>query len=236
MAKLQEWHDGNKERYKRSRRAMTEFRTEEFLAAVESMISLNTQNIEALESIGLSFVGKLNTTEIHYMGHSFGGSTSMHASLRGRPPTSVIAHEPVADWLPDQTRYSLFEKQRLEGTNYTNLIVREDTATAATGGPSIHDRNMLLLFSNEWHTKEWGYIPVFKDMDERKQLGPKGGVSRVQVIDGANHNEFSDTSMLTPTWLAREVGLTGPRNPLDTAWDIHEATMDFLNQVRVQSR
>ena len=34
--------------------------------------------------------------------------------------------------------------------------------------------------------------------------------------------------MLTPIWLARGVGATGSRNPLDTAKDIRDKTLSFL--------
>lgn len=46
---------------------MVEFRAEEFLAAVDAMTALNENNLPELESMGLSFVGKLDTNEIHYM-------------------------------------------------------------------------------------------------------------------------------------------------------------------------
>jgi hypothetical protein len=38
-----------------------------------------------------------------------------------------------------------------------------------------------------------------------------------KIIKEAHHNEFSDMCMLTPLWLARSTGVTGTRNPIDTA-------------------
>jgi pimeloyl-ACP methyl ester carboxylesterase len=218
---------------------MVEFRTEELLAAVESMISLNTKNIPALTSLGVSFVGKLDTNEVHYMGHSFGASTALDASLK-RPPASVIAHDPVSGWLPNRTRFSLFETERLEGSvvNYSYYWVDDDELAeqeaADLSGPSVHDINTLILFSHEWHSNNWEGTQLLHDMYQRNRFGPEGGIGRVKVIDGAHHNEFSDTSMLTPTWLARETGMTGSRNPLDTAWDIRVSTLEFLRELELQ--
>jgi pimeloyl-ACP methyl ester carboxylesterase len=71
---------------------MTKYRSDEILGAVETMVSLNDKNIPELMAVGLDFKGKLNTNEIHYMGHSFGGAAAFHAAHR-RVPTSVIAHD-----------------------------------------------------------------------------------------------------------------------------------------------
>jgi pimeloyl-ACP methyl ester carboxylesterase len=124
--------EGRIELFRRHRRVMTEYRSEEFLAAVRATIALNHNNIEELERYNVSFVGKLKVNEVHYMGHSFGGATSLHAA-RKRPPTSIIAHEPAAEWIPDGTRSSLFDQKRLAGShiNYTHwqLNAKDDLAT-----------------------------------------------------------------------------------------------------------
>jgi hypothetical protein len=91
---------------------------------------------------------------------------------------------------------------------------------------------MLILFSDEWFSRSWAGADVLKEMHDRNALGPKGGVSRVGVIDQAFHQEFSDACMLTPLWIARGVGLTGPRNPIETAKDIHVETVSFLKSLR----
>ena len=224
------------EKYWRSRRAMTEFRSEELLAAVELMASLNTENIPELDSLGLSFIDALETGEIHYMGHSFGASTSLHAAWKIPPSGSVIAHEPVSEWLPDSSRFSLYEKERLNGSavNCTAKWIETSSSDPKIEKDlnSIHDTNLLFLFSHEWSSKEWSGTHILRDMHQRKKFGSEEGISSIKVIEGAHHNEFSDTCMLTPTWLARETNLTGSRNPLHTASDIHKLTMEFLEGVR----
>jgi hypothetical protein len=83
---------GKHDEYIRARRAMTKHRADEILGAVDTMVGLNDKNIPELMAVGLDFKGKLNTKEIHYMGHSFGGASVFHAAHR-RVPTSVIAHD-----------------------------------------------------------------------------------------------------------------------------------------------
>lgn len=161
------------------------------------------------------------------MGHSFGGATSLHAG-RKRPPTSIIAHEPAAEWIPDGTRASLFDQKRLAGSQgnftYWQVNANDDLST------SIHDIEMLILYSSEWALKKWGGVDVLSDMYARGQFGPPHGSSRVAVIDGAHHNEFLDTCLLTPVWLARATGITGKRNPIETAEEIHAYTISFLKK------
>jgi hypothetical protein len=67
-------------------------------------------------------------------------------------------------------------------------------------------------------------------MHQIGELGPD--LSQFGVIRDAHHTEFSDTSMLTPLWLARSVGVTGKRNPLDTAEEIKHRTVDFISTVK----
>jgi platelet-activating factor acetylhydrolase len=219
--------EGRIELFRRHRRVMTEYRSEEFLAAVRATIALNENNIEELEQHRVSFVGKLNVNEVHYMGHSFGGATSLHAA-RKRPPTSIVAHEPAVEWIPDGTRASLFDQKRLAGSQgnftYWQVNANDDLST------SIHDIEMLILYSSEWELKKWGGVDVLSDMYARGQFGPPHGSSRVAVIDGAHHNEFSDTCLLTPVWLARATGITGKRNPIETAEEIHAYTISFLKR------
>lgn len=230
---IKDWHTGNKQNHWKTRRAQVEFRAEEFLAAANAMKALNAQNIPALESLGVDFVGKLNADEVHYMGHSFGAATALYAALR-QPPKSVLTHDPVSGWLPDPLRYSLFELPRVQqaAVNYSYYWVNEEELAKAAEyeGPSIHEIPTLILFSHEWHSQNWEGTQLLTDLSKRNLLG-NNAKFRVQVIDGAKHNEFSDTSMLTPTWLARATGLTGERSPLDTAWDIRKATWEFLKEL-----
>ncbi len=219
--------------FRSHRRTMTEYRADELLATVQGIVGLNENNIVELERHNVSFIGKLNVNEIHYMGHSFGGATSFHAA-RKRPPTSVIAHEPACDWIPDGTRASLFNSERLAESQvdytYWKVDAKDDLSA------SVHDHDMLILYSSEWQKKKWGGVDALLDMYERGRFGPPGGVSKVAVIAGAHHNEFSDTCMLTPLWLARATGLTGERNPLDTALEIHEHTISFLKAISSRRR
>lgn len=227
--------EGRDELSRRSRRAMTEYRAEELLAAVEAMVGLDQENIAELARHNISFVDKLKVDEIHYMGHSFGGATSFHAA-RKRSPASIIAHEPASDWIPDATRASLFDLKRLEGSRVNYTFWQVNTSATDNFKASVHDHEMLVLFSHEWAMKKWGGVEVLGDMYERGVFGPTGGASKVAVIPGAHHNEFSDTCMLTPTWLARATGITGARNPLETAREIHEHTVSFLKEVSSRHR
>jgi hypothetical protein len=90
---------------------------------------------------------------------------------------------------------------------------------------------MLVLNSQEWMNKNWGRAQILQKMHHLKKLGRNPLVSFHGVIHQSNHNEFSDTSMLTPLWLARPVGLTGPRNPIHTAMEIARQTREFLERV-----
>jgi hypothetical protein len=201
--------DGEHEEYVRRRRGTTEARTREFLSAVATFVSLNDKNIPEMEMLGLDFIGKLDTSEIHYMGHSFGGATAFHAARQKRP-TSIIAHDPATDWMPDDTRRSLFDETRLQGSrlNYTGGTGGLPISTSDVRENSVHDIEMLVLFSHQWHSKKWSGAHILDDMHKRNQVGPKGGISRVGVIDAAHHNEFSDSSMMTPCWLARLVSIS----------------------------
>ena len=179
----------------------------------------------------------LQTDQSFFMGHSFGGATALTAAKR-LPDLlrSVIAHDPANDWIPDDARRSLFAEERLEGL--------EHAYSGGTGGfeekvynhsvihNSIHDIDMLLLFSHEWMENKWGGCHVLEAMNRRGRLGRRAGPSTLAVIDQAHHTEFSDTSMLTPLWLARATGITGKRNPLDSAKEIHERTRAFVDTVR----
>lgn len=92
---------------------------------------------------------------------------------------------------------------------------------------------MLFLYSEEWAEVGWGAYEEVKRMHKHNKLGPKNGtMSEVGVIKKAKHQEFSDTCMLTPLWLARATGLTGERNPHDTAEEIAVRTIDFLRATR----
>jgi dienelactone hydrolase len=239
---LEQWFADMKDDYRLSRQTMTIYRAQELLEVVDGVLRLNHETLPELQELGIDFRDKLDTSNIHYMGHSFGGVTALHAAKQ-RPPKSVLAHDPANDWLPTESRLSLFDMERLnESTmnhsywtreNATDVEHAAETAEMSKAdtnmAPSLHDTTeLLVLFSEEWYSKNWSGSDVLKDMHDRNVLGPKGGMSRFSVIDGAFHQEFSDACMLTPLWIARAVGLTGPRNPLDTAREIHLETLKFL--------
>ena len=123
----------------------------------------------------------------------------------------------------------MFDQKRLAGSrgNYTFWQVDANDDL----GVSLHDIEMLILYSSEWHEKKWGGVDALSDMYERGQFGPPNGSSKVAVIAGAHHNEFSDTCLLTPVWLARATGITGQRSPIETAEEIHSHTISFLTKV-----
>lgn len=228
------WQAGKVVDYVRKRREMTRYRSSEIISTAEFMKLMNN---EAIDLVGRSFVGKLDTERIFFMGHSFGGASAIHAADR-RPDlsTSVIAHDPALDWLPDESRYSLFHPEIIAD-------LADEYDTEGTGGydaesvdrgsksHSIHDFDLLLLSSHEWHEKGWAFIPLLLEMQSKGLLGTQGQTCHHEVIEHSHHNEFSDTCMLTPIWLARSVGLTGPRNPHDTAKEINEKTRSFIETV-----
>ncbi|KAL3931269.1 MAG: hypothetical protein SGARI_004251 [Bacillariaceae sp.] len=117
---LQQWMDGEKALYKQSRQTMTAYRAQELLSVVKSILDLNERNIPELERTGLDFRNTIDANDIHYMGHSFGGASALHAAEQ-RPPKSVLAYDPVTDWMPKESRLSLFDMERLKDskTNHT---------------------------------------------------------------------------------------------------------------------
>ena len=139
------------------RRDQTDLRCKEVLAATMAVHSLNEHNIPELERMGLSFVGRLQTSEQSFMGHSFGGATAVAAALR-RPDlsTTVIAHEPALDWAPNDVRRALFPQglinkiplSKIEG-GMGGWGDGKNKLTKAT----IKDLRALFLFSEEWYHK-----------------------------------------------------------------------------------
>jgi pimeloyl-ACP methyl ester carboxylesterase len=204
-----------------------------------SLLDLNVRNIPELESVGISLVKTINPKDVHFMGHSFGGATCLTAAVR-RPDlvVSIVAHEPVLDWMPDDARRALFEPERVKGApreyeGGTGGFESSASSPSSNGKQSIiHDRPMLFLYSAEWKSKGWGSSDILEYMHQQGKLGRRG--SDFGVIPESHHNEFSDTSKLTPVWLGRMVGVTGKRSPLETGEEIKERTLAFLELVRQQ--
>lgn len=148
------------------RRARTDIRVKEFLASAISLMYLNILHIPQLDSVGVSFVNKLDTSNLHFMGHSFGACTVLTAASR-RPDLAscVVAHEPATDWMPDDARKSLFAQHKLVGgprkyNGGTGGFIeqpeeekKEGDGTCDESSGSLHDVPMLFLFSDEWHQK-----------------------------------------------------------------------------------
>lgn len=119
-------------------------------------MNLNEVYIPQLRSVGVSFVNKLNKCDLHFMGHSFGAATALTAASR-RPDlaSSVIAHEPIVDWMPDDARRALFAEHKLEGGplytggtgGYETQDVEDEKKCASNGAcqlsNALHDIPML---------------------------------------------------------------------------------------------
>lgn len=143
------------------RRARTDHRVKEFIAAAKALLKLNEQNLPEVDAAGVSFVNKLDTSDMHFIGHSFGGCTALTAASR-RPDlaSSVIAHEPAVDWMPDDARKSLFSDHKLiggprydGGTGGFLSSEQDDEKKEVDNSESLHDVPMLFLYSDEWNQK-----------------------------------------------------------------------------------
>ena len=97
------------------------------------------------------------------------------------------------------------------------------------GSVSPHCGVHFLNFHN--FCQNWGESHILEEMYQKGRLGPAAGVTGFAVVQDGFHNEFSDMCMLTPLWLARGTGVTGPRNPLETAREIEEHTWKFVSAV-----
>jgi dienelactone hydrolase len=234
------WSDGRELEYANERRSRTDFRAQEIVAATEALHKLDRQDSPVLmeTSGGLSFLSRLAIGETVFMGHSFGGATALTAAMR-RPDLvqSIVAHDPAVDWMPDDARRSLFPKDRLVGLENGfsggtgGFGICENHDVCHSSNASLHDKDMLLLFSNEWYNKDLAGSQALASMHVLRRVGVSSGVSLVGFVDRSHHTDFSDTNMLNPLWLSRAVGLTGKRNPCDTAKEIRERTQAFLDTV-----
>jgi pimeloyl-ACP methyl ester carboxylesterase len=226
--------------YPRARRKQIKFRAQEFLAASKALRLLNETNISELEDLGISFVNKLNVDDLSACGHSFGGATALVACKEFPSLYSCyIGHEPALDWMPDDVRYALFEESKVEGSRmkynggtggYEKCF--QVPVQKGTDKETLHGLDLLFLYSHEWMRNGWGNITNLQNMLRRGKLGLWDGASSVDIIHNSCHCEFSDSCMKIPLWMARSFGLTGSRNPHDTAEEIASRTLDFLSEVR----
>lgn len=229
---LEERHD----EYVKERRRRTDHRVQEFIAAVEAVHRMDREDIPGLS---FSLRGRLSKSETFFMGHSFGGATALTAAKR-RPDlvTAVVAHEPAVDWMPDDARHSLLPPTSLHDFEHSwrGGTGGHEGLAKAKEGPSIHENDMLILFSQEWRDKKWAASDALEEMYARNRLGTDSGVSVCKTIPDISHNEFSDTCMMTPVWLARATGVTGKRDPVETAKEIQETTKAFLESIRHKTK
>jgi pimeloyl-ACP methyl ester carboxylesterase len=244
------WQQGLTVDYARARRRQTEHRVREFIAATELLLQLTMPAVgeskndshpewhEPLDNLR-SMLTNVQINHTTFIGHSHGGVTALTAANR-RPDLvqAVVAHEPAMDWAPDDCRRSLFQSKRILQDSTLPLQYDGGTGnfevpgTDANHSSSIHDLDLLIMNSNQWAEKGWGSVALFETLFHHGHIGRPNGHSRHVVVANATHNEFSDTSMLTPLWLARPIVLAGPRSPIDTAAEIAEHTRLFLDKVQ----
>lgn len=224
--------------YARLRRNRATYRAKEVLAAATSLSQANQGHgsIDCLRQ----FAGRMKTDLFVFMGHSFGGATALTASyMRPDLVLAVVAHEPSSDWLPDEARASLLASSRSVGLKLRysggtgGYMDRPPIPDPAASKSTMHQHDMLFLFSEEWVLQKWESILVLRELHDKGRLGNPGGVSSFDVILGTQHPEFSDTSMMTPVWLGRASGTCGKRDPCDSALEIAEKTLAFLDAVRL---
>ena len=119
-----------------ARRAHTDHRVEEVLAATQSLLDLDRADVPALRATGASFIGLLDVDSgVIAMGHSFGGGTVLTAASR-RPGLfrAVVAHEPALDWMPDDAREALFPRDLFDDAD-----VGYDGGTGGILTSPLHD-------------------------------------------------------------------------------------------------
>jgi pimeloyl-ACP methyl ester carboxylesterase len=218
----------------RQRRWQVDYRARELLAAADALTKLNERNADELKELGVSFVDKLNLKDIIVLGHSFGGATAINAAhMRPNMFMCCIAHDPAIDWCTDDCRKALFSKDRFIGSD-----LKYEGGTGGLNGyevddvqSPIQDIDLFLLYSHQWARFGWGHYNYLRDLFKRGQIGRKNGPTDVSYVYNANHSEFSDSCMKLPLWLSRAVGVTGKRNPHETAFEIFDRTSTFISEV-----
>jgi len=226
----------------RARRDQVDYRASELLSGIKALQDLNNTNIPQLEEVGVSFVNLLDVQNITISGHSMGAATAIAAASREPNLFScVIAHDPAIDWIPDYGRKALFSEQRLAsagltydgGTGGYKTGESSSCTKSAACNSTFHNLDMLFLYSHEFVRNRWGNFLLLKSLHRSQELGSRSaGLSDVGFIYNAQHTEFSDVPMMLPLWLTRAVGITGKRNPIETADEIAHRTLEFYNAVK----
>jgi len=267
----------------RARRKQMEYRMAEVIAAREEMTKWNDNKVYAydldMKLIDLSFVGSLDLKNAISIGHSFGGGTAIATASR-RPDLfgSVVALDPVTDWMPDDCRKDFFrvteeklsndssamkynggtcgydvEKPSNDQDSINIEINRVDTCRtkeSCSVSKSVHNKEILFLFSQEWETRKFGNISLIQHMHSTGKFGPnkvdyenkkvignatngnEGNLSDVGIIAGTNHPGFSDVCMTGSVWILRAIGVTGKNNPIESADIISARIIDFVTSVQ----
>lgn len=136
----------------------------------------------------------------------------------------------------EDCRKALFSKDRFIGSD-----LKYEGGTGGLNGyevddvqsPSIQDLDLFFLYSHECARLGFGlgHYNYLRNLFTRGQLGRKNGPTDVSYVYNANHSEFSDSCMKLPLWLSRAVGVTGKRNPHETASEIFDRTSAFISEV-----
>ena len=238
----------DKIKYTHARRSQTDHRSSELIAATKAILQLNKRNIPELDELGISFVDKIDVSQVAVGGHSFGGATALTTAARNPELYScIIAHDPMCDWMTDDARKNMFGKKRFQGSYLeydggtggyeTDHIRNSNDGEVKEENVLIHDLDMLFLYSHEWKKDGSGHYPYVSDMFRRGKIGPKhNNRSECVFIQHAHHSEFSDVNMKIPLWLGRATGTTGQRNPHETAEEIADRTCDFMKQVLLKKK
>lgn len=174
-----------------------------------------------------SFRGKLDVSKgVHLVGHSFGGATVLSAG--GRHPSlfrSVVAHDPAVDWMTDDTRYNLLKKSSFEGSGGYEGGVEAMKAKESKGLESLP---VSMIYCSDWVKIKLGHSFVTIDGLNAGMLGKKGK-SEGHIISDSKHFEFSDNSLIIPTWLGTSLGFTFG-DPVRVAAEVGRKTKSFLDR------
>jgi hypothetical protein len=134
----------------------------------------------------------------------------------------------------EDCRKGLFSKDRFVGSDlkYEGGTGGLDGYEIDDAQSPIQDIDLFFLYSHQWAKYGWGHYNYLRDLFKRGQIGRKNGPTDVSYVYNANHSEFSDSCMKLPLWLSRAVGVTGKRNPHETASEIFDRTSTFISEVR----
>lgn len=179
------------------RRNQNEIRVQEVLAATKAIHRWNKEDIptDVSGTVHLSLKGRLDLERTIFMGHSFGAASVLTAAHRHPELVhTVIAHEPALDWSHPSTVASLFAQSRIANLTKASLYRRDRFGDPSPDDDSVHhSANVFFLFSHEWFKKGWAMIPLLLEMQEASRLGGHQTMIRVDYVEDAHHNEFSDT-------------------------------------------